>query len=90
MLPASEMVFLVLSLTALALAPALVQAAQGRVSLLAALDGFVVTAVAGLVLLHILPLALAEGGLWAIPAAVLGFLVPGLFEHRLARRQRHG
>lgn len=57
------MVFLLLSLAALALAPALVRAAQGRVSLLAALDGFVVTAVVGLVVLHILPMALTEGGL---------------------------
>ncbi|MEM6786606.1 MAG: permease [Myxococcota bacterium] len=51
----------------------------------AALDAFVVTALLGLVGLHLLPEALVHGGWLAALLAVVGLLLPGLVEERAAR-----
>src|SRR6188508_1658656 len=48
-------------------------------------------AVAGLALVHIIPHAVATAGPWAMLVAGVGFIGPGLVEHRLERaaRQTH-
>ena len=82
---------LLLSLVAFALGPLLyVMADRARASL-AALDGFVMVAVSGLALVHIIPHAVATAGAWAVVVAALGFILPGFVEHRLERaaRQTH-
>jgi len=82
---------LLISLLAFALGPVLYALADRAKSSLAALDGFVMIAVAGLALVHIIPHAVATGGPWAILVAGAGFIGPGLVEHRLQRaaRQTH-
>lgn len=57
-------------------------AEMARVTL-AALDGFVFVAMAGLVLLHLLPEALAQGGSWSVALFVVGLALPALLEHGL-------
>ncbi len=82
---------LLISLLAFALGPVLYALADRAKSSLAALDGFVMIAVSGLALVHIIPHAVATGGPWAILVAGAGFIGPGLVEHRLERaaRQTH-
>lgn len=82
---------LLISLLAYALGPVLYALADRARSSLAALDGFVMIAVAGLALVHIIPHAVATAGPWAILVAGVGFIGPGLVEHRLERaaRQTH-
>ena len=82
---------LLISLLAYALGPVLYALADRARSSLAALDGFVMIAVSGLALVHIIPHAVATGGPWAILVAGAGFIGPGLVEHRLERaaKQTH-
>lgn len=54
---------------------------------LAVADGFVVIAVCGLVLIHILPEALRVGGWWALGAAAVGVAFPYFFEARKPLQQ---
>ncbi len=49
------------------------------------LDGFVLTSVAGIVLADVLPHALDEAGMWAVPLVLLGLIGPGLAERGLHR-----
>ena len=82
---------LLISLLAFALGPVLYLLADRARSSLAALDGFVMVAVAGLAMVHIIPHAVATAGPWAMLVAGVGFIGPGLVEHRLQRaaRQTH-
>ncbi len=80
----TSVMFLLLSLVALFLGPALARASQGRDPLLAGLDGFVLVGVGGLALLHIFPEAIALAGASIVLSAALGFVLPGLLEHRFA------
>ena len=85
------MTLLVISLVALVIGPLLYGVADKARSTLAALDGFVMVAVTGLVLVHIIPHSLESAGPWALALALAGFLGPGFVEHRLrtAARQAH-
>ncbi len=83
------MFLLLISLAALALGPIVYRAAGSARSSIAALDGFVVIAIAGLVGLHIIPHAVATAGLGAIGIALIGLLGPGLVERSLQRAARH-
>ncbi len=85
------MTLLVISLVALVVGPLLYGVADKARSSLVALDGFVMVAVTGLVLVHIIPHSLESAGPWALALALAGFLGPGLVEHTLRRaaRQAH-
>jgi hypothetical protein len=82
---------LIISLLAFAVGPALYGMAGRARASFAALDGFVMIAVAGLALVHIIPHAVATAGGGALAVALAGFIGPGLVEHRLERaaRQTH-
>jgi hypothetical protein len=82
---------LLISLLAFAAGPVLFAVADRARTTLAALDGFVMVAVAGLALVHIIPHAAATAGIAALGVALIGFVGPGLIEHRLERaaRQTH-
>jgi uncharacterized membrane protein YraQ (UPF0718 family) len=74
---------LVLSIAALFIGPAIHRASRHSSHLLAAIDGFTLVSVAGLVLLHVLPDAAKDGGVWAIALAMLGFFLPSTLERWL-------
>jgi uncharacterized membrane protein YraQ (UPF0718 family) len=82
---------LLISLAAFALGPLLYRIADRARASLALLDGFVMVAVAGLALVHIIPHAVAKSGAAALAVAAVGFIAPGFVEHRLERaaRQTH-
>lgn len=61
-----------------------------RGHLLAATDALMVVTVGGLVLLHILPHAIEDLGLWAILALLGGVALPSLFEHLSAKAGGRG
>ena len=71
---------LVVSLLALLAGPCLVGLAGRRRSTTLSLDAFVLTAVGGMVLLHLLPEAIGRAGLWGLAAAVVGLVLPLLIE----------
>ncbi len=77
------MVLLLASLVALAAGPALAARLAPDGPGMAGLDGFVLVAVAGLVFLHLLPDAVLTGGWWAVGAASVGLVLPGLGERVL-------
>lgn len=79
------MLFLVISLVALAVAPLLYRLAHRAVVAMAFLDGFVLVAISGLILVHVIPHAMRAGGLWVPLVALAGFFVPQLVEHTLTR-----
>ncbi len=85
------MVLLLISLAALALGPLLYRMADRAPWAMAALDGFVMATVSGLVLVHLIPDAMETAGVWAALVALLGFFGPGIIEHTLHRaaRQAH-
>jgi len=56
--------------------------ARRRPGLLAGIDGFVMIAIGGVVLLHLLPFAIEHLGSFAFVLVVLGALVPWLLERR--------
>jgi uncharacterized protein len=86
-----QLALLIISLLAFAVGPALYRVAGRARASLAALDGFVMIAVAGLALVHIIPHAVVTAGGGALAVALAGFIGPGLVEHRLERaaRQTH-
>jgi uncharacterized protein len=84
----SQMLYLALSLVALLLGPLGVTVFRAQRSLLAAMDGFVVVSIAGIVLLHVLPHALLEVGTWAFVPAILGFALPLLGERARTKNSR--
>ena len=77
------MSLLLISLLALAVGPLLYRVADTARQGLLMLDGFVMIAVAGLVVIHIVPHTLAVAGPMAVIVALVGFLGPGLVERRL-------
>ncbi|MBM4372145.1 MAG: hypothetical protein FJ098_10855 [Deltaproteobacteria bacterium] len=79
------MIYFLLSLVPLVAAPFLVQWLQASPWTTRALDAFVLVAVTGLVVLHLLPHAIHEGGLTAAGAALAGFFLPILAEGALHR-----
>lgn len=83
------MAVLAISVAALLLGPLLYRAVQRAPGSLGALDGFVMVAIGGLVLVHIIPHGIAAAGPWALALAVLGFLGPGLVEKSLHRAAGH-
>jgi hypothetical protein len=82
------MTALVLSLVALAVGPLVHHATRQRPAALDALEGFVLGAIGGLVLLHIMPDCVRDVGWLCLAPAALGFLGPELFE-RLLHRAAH-
>ena len=79
------MLLFALSIIALVAGPLLYRAAGKVGDSLSALDGFVMVAVSGLVVVHIIPHAMESAGLIAIGFACLGFFGPGLIESALHR-----
>lgn len=78
-----NLVLLTATLAALLSGPLLYAAARDRAPLLAFIDGFVLVAITGLVLVEVLPEAFGSGGWWSIGFMLLGALGPTLFEHQL-------
>ncbi len=72
------MTHLLLSILALALGPVFVALAKRLRSTATALDAFVLVAVGGLVLLHILPESIRQGGWPALACGLVGFFAPVL------------
>lgn len=76
----------VLSLLALGIGPLIGPVLQRFRGVAAALDGFIIVTVCGLVVLHVLPQSVALGGTGALLWAALGVAAPALL-HRLDARQ---
>jgi len=76
-----DLSLLALSLVALALAPLLHALGSSHRSFRRVLHLAVVAAVAGLVLLHVLPECVEHCGMWAIASAGVGLTLPLLLEH---------
>ncbi|MGH7328731.1 MAG: hypothetical protein ACREJX_10320, partial [Polyangiaceae bacterium] len=74
------MLLLVLSIVALAAGPLLAAVASRRPWTVDFADGFVVLAVGGLVVLHVIPSSVEMGGPWALAAALVGLVTPLAFE----------
>ncbi len=74
------MLFLVLSIVALAAGPLLARVARARPWAVEFADGFVVVTVGGLVVLHVIPASVEIGGAWALAAALCGLVAPLAFE----------
>lgn len=74
---------LLLSILALALGPIAHHVARWANSLVAGLDGFVLVAIGGLILLHVIPQSVKLGGWIVVVGAVIGFLAPSVIERRL-------
>jgi hypothetical protein len=74
---------LLLSIVALVAGPLLFPVAKRHPRLLCGMDGFVLVAIAGLSLLHLLPVAIEHAGPWALITALLGVLGPFLFGRNL-------
>jgi uncharacterized protein len=74
-----------LSLAAWVLAPLVETTVKGRRTATAALEGLVLVALGGMVLVHILPHSLELAGPWALGAAVLGLGLALALDQRLPR-----
>jgi hypothetical protein len=79
------MIYVAVSIVALAVGPLLYGASRRALPYLAFLDGFVMVAISGLLLVHVIPHAMESGGLWVPLFALAGFFVPQLVEHTLER-----
>ncbi|NOZ02170.1 MAG: hypothetical protein GXP54_09810 [Deltaproteobacteria bacterium] len=77
---------LILSLIPLLAGPLVVMALRSAGWAARFLDGFVMVSVAGMVLLHILPAAVARGGVAAVAAAAVGLALPFVIERLLGYR----
>ncbi len=79
------------SIFALGSGPALASAARTRPGMLAFLDGFVLVTIGGLVMLDVIPHAIAHGDWWAALFMLAGFTLPTLAERLLhfGIRQTH-
>ncbi len=86
----SEMNLLIISLVALFVGVLVMPWARRYPHLVAALDGFVLVSVAGLVLTHLLPHTIHEVGAWALVAVLLGLWVPWLFERGFVHSRSAG
>ena len=84
--------FLLISTVAFILGPVTASLGRRFPLFLPVLDGFVLLSVTGLILMEVIPHSMEEVGLWAIPLALLGLLVPGMIEkryHKLAHNAHH-
>ena len=77
---------LIASLAALFLGPVLLRLLGRRGPLLAAIDGFVVVGLGGVLVGHLLPDSLAIAGVWAGVLAALGVVTPPLLERGFSQR----
>ena len=82
------MFLLVTSVLALVLGPALYRMADTARWTLLSLDGFIMAAVTGLVVVHIVPHSVAVAGPLALLLGLVGFLGPGVIERYLHRAAR--
>ncbi len=83
---------LLLSTVAFILGPATASLGRRFPLFLPVLDGFVLLSVTGLILMEVIPHSMEEVGLWAIPLALLGLLVPSMIEkryHKMAHSAHH-
>ncbi|WP_201153336.1 hypothetical protein [Rhodothalassium salexigens] len=76
--------YLVLAVLALLAAPPLWAVSRGRPRLRAGLDALSLTALAGLLLLTVLPHTVMEAGVAVLPALIAGLALPSWAEHRFA------
>jgi hypothetical protein len=83
-----NLVLLSATLLALLSGPLLYGAARDRPAVLAFLDGFVLVAISGLVMVEVLPETLDSGGYWSLAFLALGALGPSLFEQQLHNARR--
>lgn len=74
-----------ISILVLFLGPALYRAARSRPGWMSVLDGFLLVAIGGLVVLDVLPETLEQSGWVALLFVILGFLGPTLVEHYFRR-----
>ena len=72
-----------LAIATLGFGPLLAWAMEGRASLRAGLDGFVLVMTAGLALVFLLPDAYEGAGIVALPIAAVGLFLPGWAERSL-------
>lgn len=79
-MPSLGVTSLIFSLIALSLGPLLYARFRHDSRVLAGLDGFVLVAVGAMVVLHILPAALHDGGGWSVLFILLGLALPSLME----------
>ena len=77
------MTLLLVSLVFLVLGPIVYRMADRARATYAALDGFVMIAISGLVLVHIIPHSMAATGGWAIALALWGAIVVGSVDNLL-------
>ena len=80
--------YLIASLIALGSGPLLFAVSRRSGLWLRVADGFVFTAICGLVAVGILPLAVESAGFWALVPAVAGFFLPRLFERNRIHNHR--
>ncbi|MCU0658802.1 MAG: permease [Polyangiaceae bacterium] len=80
------MVWVLCSLLALGVGPALIALARRQRWVLGVVDGFVVVTIGGIVLLHILPHAYLVGGWALLGVAALGLLGPAVLERVVGPR----
>ena len=78
---------LTLSVVVLLAAPLLARLVSRAPQFKSALDGFVLMTVLGLIMLTLLPEALAHGGIWALFVAVIGFSLPWIAEFLFHRAE---
>jgi len=83
------MLALFFSIIALAVGPLVHHLFHTRPQARAALEGFILAAIGGLVLFHLFPACVEQGGWICIAPALTGFLGPEIFE-RLLHRTAHG
>lgn len=83
-----NLALLTVTLLALLSGPLLYAAARERPALLAYLDGFVLVAISGLVMLEVLPETLDAGGYASLAFLALGALGPSLLEQQLHNAKR--
>lgn len=83
------MSLLLQSVIAFVLGPITASLSKRMPSLLPILDGFILVSVTGLIVIEVIPHSMEDVGLWAIPLALIGLLVPTIIEktqHNKARR----
>ncbi len=80
-----HVIYVVISIAALALGPLIYRVAHRAQAALSFVDGFVLVAISGLILVHVIPHSMESGGLWVPLVALLGFFVPQIVEHTLKR-----